>query len=78
MTYRRTVEVLELWFVRNSEIVCCICGEMDLCRWGIPVSSETGLIIANDSEEDWGSKPACESCWKRHESGEFVGQDTRF
>lgn len=57
---------------------CCICGETDLSKWGVPIDMETALIVANDFVGDWASKPACESCWKRHESGEFVGHDPGF
>lgn len=57
---------------------CCICGKWDISKWGVPISLETGLIIANDSTEDWAGKPACESCWKKHETGAFVGTDPRY
>lgn len=52
---------------------CCICGTVDFSRWGVPISSETALIISNESTEDWSGAPACEECWKKHETGEFVG-----
>lgn len=57
---------------------CCICGEWDVSKWGVPVDSETGVIVANDFAGEWGAKPACEGCWKKHESGEFVGTQPRF
>lgn len=59
-------------------IYCAVCGAHDLSRWGIPVSSETAQIISNDSDEDWGGVPACESCWERHAAGEFVGEYPRY
>lgn len=58
--------------------ICCICGAHDLSKWGVPVSAETGLIIANESTEEWGGKPACESCWSLHELGHFVGVDPKY
>lgn len=57
---------------------CCICGEWDHNRWGIPISLETALVISNDSDEDWAGKPACQSCWTKHDNGELVGVDPNF
>jgi hypothetical protein len=57
---------------------CCICGEWDLSKWGVPVDAEAGAIVANDYEGDWGGKPACEKCWREHEAGAFVGTYPRF
>lgn len=59
-------------------IVCCMCGEDAPNKWGIPIDSETALIVGNDFDGDWGSKGVCESCYNRHQAGEFTGQDTRF
>lgn len=61
--------VIDLFAVSNTAITCCVCGSEDFNRWGIPFDSETGEIVANDFEGDWGSKPACERCFKLHESG---------
>ena len=72
------IPVIELWHPGNSEVTCCMCGQEDLNRWGIPVDSETALIVGNDFEGDWGSKPVCEACYNRHQAGEFVGEDTRY
>ena len=57
---------------------CCLCGRWDLSRWGVPISLETGLIIANDSPEEWAGKPACERCWREHEDGKHVGKEPKF
>lgn len=57
---------------------CCICGKWDLSRWGVPVSMETASIVANDFDGDWGGKPACEDCWKKHDVGGLVGVCPKF
>jgi hypothetical protein len=69
------IEVIDL-NVRHAR--CCICGEWDLSKWGVPIDMETALIVANDFEGDWAGKPACQKCWAKHEVGEFVGQYPRF
>lgn len=71
---RTTVTVIDLY---PPGAYCCICGEWDLSRWGVPVD-DTGLIVANDYEGEWGAKPACERCWREHEAGMHVGTDPRF
>ena len=58
--------------------ICCVCGKWDLSKWGVPVSAETALIVANDFEGDWGGKPACEDCWRKHDAGGLVGVDPKF
>lgn len=58
--------------------ICCICGKHDLSRWGVPIAMDTALIVANDYEGEWGAKPACENCYQKHASGEFVGHDPRY
>ena len=57
---------------------CSMCGVDTPSRWGIPVSSETAEIIANDSNESWGAIPACQSCFEKHSAGEFVGCYPRY
>ena len=57
---------------------CCMCGKWDVSKWGIPFDMATGLAASNESQCDWAAKPACESCWKRHETGAFVGEDSRY
>lgn len=59
-------------------VTCCICGEATEPRWGIPVDAFTALIVDNDFEGDWGSRPACERCYGLHALGFWVGEDTRF
>lgn len=56
---------------------CCICGEWDVSRWGVP-RDDTGLIVANDYDGDWASSPACRKCWEEHERGMHVGMEPRF
>lgn len=62
--------------VRTAQ--CSVCGREDLSQWGLPVSSETGEIVANDYPGDWGGIPACRECWLAHESGAFVGTYPKF
>lgn len=57
---------------------CSVCGVDTPSRWGIPVSSETAEIIANDSDESCGAIPACQSCYEKHAAGEFVGDYPKF
>jgi hypothetical protein len=57
---------------------CCICGEWDLSKWGVPISSDTGLIVGNDFDGEWGGNAACRECWAKHEAGEFVGLDPKY
>lgn len=71
----RAVTVIDLF---PAHACCCICGEWDLSRWGVPIDMETGLIVANDFEGDWAAKPACEECWRKHESGAFVGTEPHY
>jgi hypothetical protein len=59
-------------------ITCCICGATDLSKWGVPIDADTALIAPNDFEGDWGAKPVCRDCWKRHDEGEFVGHDPAY
>ena len=65
-------------YLNYPTATCCVCGEDCLSLWGLPVSSETGEIVANDFEGEWGGVPACQSCWSRHEHGEFVGSYPRY
>ena len=65
-------------YLQYPTIQCCICGQCDVSRWGIPVDSNDGMIVANDFEGEWGGKPACRECWAKHEAGEFVGTYPRF
>ena len=58
--------------------VCCMCGVEHLNRQGIPVSSQTGQIVGNGFEGDWGGKPACAMCHRRHADGEFDGEYPKF
>lgn len=59
-------------------IQCAMCGREDGSHWGLPVCSETGVIIANDDPRDWGAIPACRDCWAAHEHDAFVGQWPKF
>lgn len=67
------VNYIRLWDPALEEITCCLCGQPDEHRWGIPVDSETALVVANDFQGDWGCKPACRHCYAKHEKGAFVG-----
>jgi hypothetical protein len=55
-----------------------MCGEDTPSKWGLPICSEDGTIVANDYEGEWGGIPACESCWAKHEKGAFVGEWPKF
>jgi hypothetical protein len=57
---------------------CCICGTETPSHWGVPVDSETGEIVANDFEGEWGGVPACRECHAAHDSGQHVGEYPRF
>lgn len=57
---------------------CCICGEVDLSKCGVPIDMDTALICANDFEGDWAAKPACRECWSKHDAGQIVGHDPAF
>lgn len=57
---------------------CCMCGKPTLYQWGIPISAETALIVSNDFDGRTGGVSVCETCYKLHKAGEFVGQDTRY
>jgi hypothetical protein len=72
------VSELTIINLQGPQARCCICGKWDASHWGVPVSMKTCEIIANDSTEEWGAKPACESCWKDHENGKYVGMIPRF
>lgn len=75
---KQSVLVIDLWRLADSEVTCCLCGQEAPHRWGIPVDSEVGQVVANDYRGEWGCKPACESCWSKHAQGEFVGTWPRF
>lgn len=64
--------------LKYMEVTCCICGRVDVSRWGVPVDTATALIAANDFSGDWAAKPACEECWKKHDAGLFVGHEPTF
>lgn len=68
-------------YLQYPMATCCICGEDDLSRWGVPIGMDgpmVGLIVANDYEGDWAAKPACRACWQKHGDGELVGHDPAF
>lgn len=50
---------------------CQICdGEMDFMvdgGYGLPISTETGLIVPNCFVGDWGNTPCCWSCYALHQ-----------
>lgn len=69
------VQFIDLW---PPMVRCCICNVGDFQRWGIPVNSLTGEIVANDFDGDWCGKPVCRECFERHESGEFVGDYPKY
>lgn len=69
------VEIIDLHPITHT---CCICGQEDLSRWGVPIDSGTGLVVANEFTGDWCGKPACRDCWRRHDNGELVGHDPGF
>jgi hypothetical protein len=69
------VAIIDLY---PATITCCICGKIELNRWGVPVSAETALICANDFDGDWGTKPACKECWEKHDAGHFIGHDPKY
>ena len=59
-------------------IICCICGNVDLNKWAVPISAETALICPNDYQGNWGCKPVCRECWEKHDAGQFIGHDPAF
>lgn len=61
-----------------ATIICCMCGACDLQQWGIPVSSESAQIVANDFAGECGAVPACRECFSKHEAGEFVGEYPKY
>ncbi len=69
-------EVLEI-NMNNRSSQCCICGEFDEGRWGIPVDL-CGRIVSNDYIGEWSAKPACRECFAEHEKGKHVGQYPSF
>ena len=75
---KRRVEIIDF---QQHIATCCICGEMDLSRWGVPIAMDgpmVGLIVSNDYDGDWAAKPACRKCWAEHEDGDFVGHDPAY
>lgn len=75
-----TVEGVEGVTVINLQeitVQCCVCGETDMGRWGVPVD-DTGLIVANDYAGEWSGKPACRKCWEIHDAGGLVGHEPKF
>lgn len=65
-------------YLQYPTAVCCICGITTVSQWGIPVSSETAEIVANEFSGEWGAVPACRECHDRHAVGEYVGSYPRF
>lgn len=66
-------------YLQYPTAACCVCGEETVSRWGIPVDSETGEIVANDFQGDWGGKPACFPCWESHAfRNAFVGDYPKY
>ena len=70
-----TITIIEL---QTFETQCCMCGKRTQSRYGIPVDSETGEIVANDSERSWGGVPACKECHDAHATGAFVGSHPKY
>lgn len=68
----------EIIYLQYPMATCCICGEIDVSRFGVPIATDTALIAANDYDGDWAAKPACRVCWKKHDDGQFVGHDPVF
>lgn len=64
--------LIHLWSTDLAVIECCICGEADLNRWGLPFCLDTGELVSNDFEGDWGGKPACRVCFAKHANGELT------
>lgn len=60
---------------RRGSVTCCVCGCAADPRQGVPISMDTGLIVANDYDGDWAGKPCCEACYDRHQAGELTGHD---
>ena len=70
--------VSEIIHIQYHVATCCICGKDDASRWGVPIATDTALIVSNDYAGEYTSKPACRVCWQKHGEGKFVGHDTTF
>ena len=75
MNDKDEIEIINL---SPTSITCCICGEVDMSRWSVPINSVTGLICSNDFKGEWGAKPVCHKCWVEHNAGQFIGCEPRF
>ena len=72
------IEPIEYINFQDYVIVCSMCGEECEYKQSIPIDAETALVVSNDFIGKTGAVPVCRSCFAKHESGEFVGQDTRY
>lgn len=61
--------IIDLWPVWGVTIKCSHCGASDINKWGLPYDSETGELVSNDFQGDWGCKPACLKCHDDHAAG---------
>lgn len=59
-------------------VICCICGAVDVNRWGVPIDSATALVCGNDFDGEWGCKPCCRVCFSIHENGGLIGHDPEY
>lgn len=54
---------------------CSVCGAPTPARWGVP-RDDTGLIVGNDYAGPWGGTPACQGCYRLHQTGALTGLET--
>lgn len=66
----RDITIIDM---HQPQVNCCICNKISKNNWGVPID-DAGVIVSNDYKGEWSSKPACKSCWEKHENGEFVGK----
>lgn len=72
------VIIIDIFPPWEAECICCVCGEITMNKWGVPVDCSTALICSNDFAGEWASKPACEKCWLEHDSGGLVDHDPKY
>lgn len=70
--------IIDIYPPYLAEIKCCVCGTETINKWGLPVSSDTVEIVANDYNGEWGMRSACYNCWKDHDNGLLVGITPKF
>ena len=81
MSYHSDFDNPLVIYLQYPIATCCICGVDCVSAWGVPIGADgewCARIVSNDYEGEWGGKPACPDCWKRHENGEFVGEYPKY